>query len=105
MFSFKQSCFKSTSLLNCLLGSITLSRARVGEYVSNYEQATPQLQEHMIFQLNLVIYIPGHIKVIASRLRSQSLDRWRIYNTKYKCRTKLEVGRGVLESCLSFVKY
>ena len=27
--------------------SYAISRARVGEYVSNYEQATPQLHTHM----------------------------------------------------------
>ena len=29
--------------------SYATSRARVGEYVSNYEQAIPQLHDHMSF--------------------------------------------------------
>ena len=29
--------------------SYAICRARVGEYVSNYEQATPQLHDHMSF--------------------------------------------------------
>ena len=43
-------CFSANMLTHVISEwSHAISRARIGEYVSNYEQAIPQLHDHMSF--------------------------------------------------------